>query len=73
MDGWMVDREVYKGRKVVNKEWTKAKSAETGFAVHFSCGDNLSFRLWLWQYFTYVYIFVLSVFCLAGMMQPFCG
>ena len=68
MDGWMVDREVYKGRKVVNKEWTKAKSAETGFAVHLSCRDDLS-----WQCFTYVYIFVLSVFCLAGMMQPFCG
>ena len=25
------DREVYKGEKVVTKEWTKANSSDTGF------------------------------------------
>ena len=41
------DREVYKKRKVVTKEWTKANSDETRF-FRFSCRGNSSFNSIAW-------------------------
>ena len=51
------DREVHMVGMVVTKEWRKAKSAEAGICIRFSCRDNSSFRLnslgplCLWQCF----------------------
>ena len=39
------DREVHKVGKVVTKERRKAKSAEPGICIRFSCRDNSSFKL----------------------------
>ena len=36
---------MHKVRGVVTKEWRKAKSAETGIFICFSCGEYSSFRL----------------------------
>ena len=53
--------------KVVTKEWTKAKSAETGFVVHFRCRNNSSFRrnilglLCLWSGIIHSFSSILSI------------
>ena len=54
-------------RKVVTKEWTKAKSAKTGFVVHFRCRNNSSFRrnilglLCLWSGIIHSFSSILSI------------